>query len=107
MVEGGDAAKPAIARSIALTTGAPLDPAAIRETRRRLYDLDVYRSVDIQVQPLASGRAADPPTAPAEQPVMARITLEERPRYRVRYGLAVSDEEIGSGRTGSPARLRR
>jgi outer membrane protein assembly factor BamA len=25
---------------------------------------------------------------------MARIVLEERPRYRVRYGLAVSDEEV-------------
>ena len=27
---------------------------------------------------------------------MARIVLEERPRYRVRYGLAVSDEEIAA-----------
>ena len=26
---------------------------------------------------------------------MARITLGERPRYRFRYGLAVSDEEVG------------
>ena len=96
VVEGGDSTKPTIARSITLATGAPLDPLEIRETRRRLYDLDVYRSVDIQVQPVAS--AAGPPstTAPAEQPVMARIVLEERPRYRVRYGLAVSDEEIGA-----------
>ena len=96
VVEGADAGKPAIARSIALKTGAPLDPATIRETRRRLYDLEVYRSVDIQVQPLAAGAPPEPATVPAEQPVMARITLEERPRYRVRYGLAVSDEEIGT-----------
>jgi outer membrane protein assembly complex protein YaeT len=93
VVEGGDAGKPAIARSVTLETDAPLDPLEIRETRRRLYDLEVYRSVDIQVQPIASDSAA-PVTAPTEQPVMARIVLEERPRYRVRYGLAVSDEEI-------------
>jgi outer membrane protein assembly factor BamA len=95
VVEGGDATKPSIARSIALTPGAPLDPAGIRETRQRLYDLDVYRSVDIQVQPVTPA-AAPPAATPSEQPVAARITLEERPRYRFRYGLAVSDEEISA-----------
>jgi outer membrane protein assembly complex protein YaeT len=95
VVEGGDATKPSIARSIALTPGAPLDPAGIRETRRRLYDLDVYRSVDIQVQP-ATPPAPPAAAPPSEEPVTARITLEERPRYRFRYGLAVSDEEIGT-----------
>ena len=54
VVEGGDSTKPTIARSITLATDAPLDPLEIRETRRRLYDLDVYRSVDIQVQPVAA-----------------------------------------------------
>jgi outer membrane protein assembly factor BamA/autotransporter translocation and assembly factor TamB len=95
VVEGADETKPSIARSIKMTTGAPLEPAGIRETRQRLYDLDVYRSVDIQVQPLASDSLPGATSPPVEQPVMARITLEERPRYRVRYGLAVSDEEIG------------
>jgi translocation and assembly module TamA len=94
VVEGADETKPSIARSIKMTTGAPLDPAGIRETRQRLYDLDVYRSVDIQVQPLTSDAMPGTTSPPVDQPVMARITLEERPRYRVRYGLAVSDEEI-------------
>jgi outer membrane protein assembly factor BamA len=95
VVDGGDARKPAVARSIVLATGAPLDVEALAETRRRLYDLDVYRSVDVQVEPLAP----DTPPSPAaalEQPVVARIALEERPRYRLRYGLAINDEEIGS-----------
>ena len=97
VVEGADATKPSIARSIALTPGAPLDPAGIRETRQRLYDLDVYRSVDIQVQPVTATDTPAPSTVTlVGQPVTARITLEERPRYRVRYGLAVSDEEISS-----------
>jgi outer membrane protein assembly complex protein YaeT len=94
VVEGADAGKPAIARSLTLETGQPLDPLEIRETRRRLYDLDVYRSVDIQVQPITSESPSPSAPAPGEQPVMARIVLEERPRYRVRYGLAVSDEEV-------------
>lgn len=96
VVEGADETKPSIARSIKMTTGAPLDPAGIRETRQRLYDLDVYRSVDIQVQPLTSDALPGAASPPGDQPVMARITLEERPRYRVRYGLAVSDEEISA-----------
>jgi outer membrane protein assembly complex protein YaeT len=96
VVHGGDAGKPLVARSIVLTPGVPLDQAAIGETRKRLYDLDVYRSVDIDVQPLAA--AAPPPSAgaPVDQPVVATITLAERPRYRVRYGLAVSDEVVGA-----------
>jgi outer membrane protein assembly factor BamA len=95
VVQGGDASKPPVARSIVLTPDAPLDPAAIGETRKRLQDLDVYRSVDIEVQPLTT--AAPPPSAvaPLEQPVVARITLVERPRYRIRYGLAVSDDVVG------------
>ena len=104
VVEGGDETKPSIARSIKMTPGAPLDPAGIRETRQRLYDLDVYRSVDIQVQPLTSSALPGATSPPVEQPVMARITLEERPRYRVRYGLAVSDEDVVVGVTtvGAP-----
>jgi outer membrane protein insertion porin family len=97
IVEGGDATKRAVAESIVLEPDAPLDPAAIDETRRRLYGLDVYRSVDIEVQPLAPV----PPTTvgpSTEQPVIARIALEERPRFRLRYGLAINDERVTDGR---------
>ncbi len=96
VVQGGDASEPSVARSIVLTPDAPLDPEAIGETRKRLYDLDVYRSVDIDVQPLAT--AAPPPStgAPVDQPVVATITLAERPRYRIRYGLALNDDVVGA-----------
>jgi outer membrane protein assembly complex protein YaeT len=95
VVQGDDGTKPLVARSIVLARDAPLDPAAIRETRRRLHDLDVYRSVDIDVVPLESAAAPPSGGAPLEQPVVARIAVEERPRYRLRYGLAVSDEVAG------------
>jgi outer membrane protein insertion porin family len=95
IVEGDDAGKALVARSITLAPGAPLDTAAINETRQRLYDLDVYRSVDIDVQPLTPAPAAAAGFVTGDQPVAARIALEQRPRYRLRYGLAVSDEVVG------------
>src|SRR5262249_46286495 len=84
-----------VARSITLAPDAPLDLAAIDETRRRLYDLDVYRSVNIDVQPVTSPSAAASGGAPPEEPVAARIALQQRQRYRFRYGVAVSDEVVG------------
>jgi len=97
VVEGGDADNPRVGRAIVLERNAPLDPAAISETRRRLFDLAEYRSVDINVQPVDSS-TAPPANAPAEQAVVARIALEERPRYRLRYGLAISDDVVGDQR---------
>jgi outer membrane protein assembly complex protein YaeT len=96
VVHGDNATKPPVARSIVLAPDAPLDPAAIAETRKRLYDLDVYRSVDIEVQPLAAAAPQASTGAPAEQPVVARITLGEAPRYRFRYGLALNDEVVSA-----------
>jgi len=95
IVRGGDEGKPPVARSIVLAPNAPLDPAALVETRRRLYDLGVYRSVDIDIQPAAPSASSTAAEPPAEQPVVATIALEEAPRYRLRYGLAVSDEQVG------------
>jgi outer membrane protein assembly complex protein YaeT len=97
VVEGDAANKPMVARSIAFTLGAPLDPAAIDETRRRLYGLDVYRSVDIDVQPLEPAQPSTAGAAPDQEPVTARIAVAQRPRYRLRYGIAVSDEEVTPG----------
>jgi outer membrane protein assembly factor BamA len=95
VVQGGDATKPPVARSIVLEPGEPLDPVAIRETRKRLYELDVYRSVDIEIQPAEVAAPSVSAGASLEQPVVARITLGERPRYRFRYGLAFTEEEVG------------
>jgi outer membrane protein assembly complex protein YaeT len=95
VVQGGDATKPPVATSIALEPGEPLYPEAIRETRKRLYELDAFRSVDIDIQPAEVAAPAAAPGAAGEQPVVARITLGERPRYRFRYGLAFTEEDVG------------
>ena len=83
-----------IARSIVLTPDAPLDPAAIGETRKRLYDLDVYRSVDIEVQPLA---AAAPPLS---NPRSCRPSSRSSPGSRSKNGRAIASA------TGWPSATR-
>jgi outer membrane protein assembly factor BamA len=98
LVDGEDASKPLVARAITLTPGAPVVPQQLGETRRRLYDTGLYRSVEINLQPLGSSTpTTSTPDSPADGdlPVSARIRLEERPGYSLRYGLAFNDEVVG------------
>ena len=100
IVDGADAGKPLVARAITLTPGAPVDARALGETRRRLYDTGLYRSVAIDLQPLNPTAATTPPNTrrrrpTGDRPVAARIQLEERPGYSLRYGLAFNDEVVG------------
>jgi outer membrane protein assembly factor BamA len=101
VVEGADPRKPLVAKAITLTPGGPVDPRALGETRRRLYDTGLYRSVTVDLQPLnppageTSAAKPDVPAAAGDRPVAARIQLEERPGYSLRYGLAFSDEVVG------------
>jgi len=94
VVEGADAKKPLVARAIALTPGAPVDPRAVGETRRQLYDSGVYRGVEINLQPVAAAPSSTDPAAAPTQLVDAHIRLLERPRYRIRYGLAYNDDVV-------------
>jgi len=99
IVEGADSEKPLVARAIELTPGAPVSPVAIGRTRRALYDSDVFRNVEIALEPAdASAAPADlrgpPPVEGVDRPVVARVRLEERPRYRFRYGFALNDEVV-------------
>ena len=95
-VEGGDGARPLLARAITLEPGAPIDPAALGATRRQLYDTGVYRRVDIDLQPVDPGTPSSAGSAPVEsRAVDAHIRLLERPRYRFRYGLAFNDDVVG------------
>ena len=95
VVEGADPRKPIVARAIALTPGEPIDPRAVGETRRQLYDTGVYRTVDIDLQPVAGAVPPNAdPAAAATQLVDARIQLLERPRYNLRYGVAFNDDVV-------------
>ncbi len=101
IVEGADPEKPLVARAIQLTPGAPVSPVAIGRTRRALYDSGVFRNVEIALEPAAESAApADlsgpPPSESVDRPVVARVRLEERARYRFRYGFALNDEVVSA-----------
>ena len=96
-VQGATDTKPRVVeRALQLTPGEPVDPVVWNQARKRLYDTGVFRSVDITALPLADG----PGTSVGEdQAVTARVSLEEWPRYRLRYGLQLIDERAPAGET--------
>jgi outer membrane protein assembly factor BamA len=63
-----------------LETGGALDSVALDRAQQRLYDTGIFRSVLVDVEPLGRSTGGD-------ELVRAVVRLEERPRYRLRYGL--------------------
>ena len=90
-----------VERALQLTPGEPVDLESWFEARRRLYNSGVFRSVNIEAEPI---EAARPPGD--DEPVRARVTVEEWPAYQLRYGVQVADENAplreASGRTLRP-----
>jgi outer membrane protein assembly complex protein YaeT len=93
IVEGADPTKPLVARAIELTPGAPVSQMAIGRTRRSLNDTGVFRSVEIDLEPAPASASLAPD---GDRPVVARVRLQERPRYRFRYGLAFNDDVVSA-----------
>ena len=90
-IEGATRTHPGlIARALDIDVGQPVDVDAWNEVRKRLYDTGVFRSVDIETEPLQTPSPSD--EGGALQPVRARVLIEEWPAYRLRYGLQVKDE---------------
>ena len=79
-----------VSRELHFEVGHPVDLTAWAQARKRLYDTGVFRQVDIQAVPIDVVPAGSPP--PAEQAVRARVTLEEWPPLRVRYGFEVDED---------------
>lgn len=89
-VTGGDRTHSGlVSRALQLSPGQAVDLGEWNRARKRLYDTGAFRSVDIEAEPLDG--VIEP--VPGEQPVRARVQLEEWPAYRLRYGLQLKDEE--------------
>ncbi len=75
-----------------------VDRSAWAQARKRLYDTSVFRQVDIQAVPIEPTEPADEPrpdvAAAVEQPIQARVTLEEWPPLRIRYGFELDDQQL-------------
>jgi len=75
--------------ALRLPVGQPVNLEEWALARKRLFDTNVFRSVDIQAVPLADA-------VEGVQPVQARVVVEEYPPWRFRYGLQ-ADREHGDG----------
>jgi outer membrane protein assembly factor BamA/autotransporter translocation and assembly factor TamB len=86
-----------VARVLKLELGEPVNLADWSSARRRLYETGVFRNVDVQPEPMPASAAGVIPSPEGEQPIRARVTLEEWPTLRLRYGLEVQDERSSGG----------
>ncbi len=91
-------------RALQATPGETVDPESWYQARRRLYDTGVFRGADIEFTPVG---AATTEGGVTRQPVRAVVTLQEWPRWRVRYGFRLEDQAAasGTGRDLSPGVL--
>jgi len=65
--------------------GKPVDLDEWARARKRLYDTNVFRLVDIQPVPIGE-------PVNGVQPVKARVVVEEYPQWSFRYGLQLESE---------------
>jgi outer membrane protein assembly factor BamA len=106
-ITGNDVtAEKVLTQALRFELGAPVDLDAWARARKRLYDTNVFRIVDIQ--PVPQGPPAD-----GVQQVKAVVSVEEVPEWSVRYGFQLEGEreeqldEFGSSNNlGAVAELR-
>jgi outer membrane protein assembly factor BamA/autotransporter translocation and assembly factor TamB len=75
-----------IVRTVALEPGMPLRTADWLAARRRLFDTGLFRRVDIAADAVEEGDGA------AVVPMRIRVTVEEWPSLRLRYGFQAAEE---------------
>lgn len=75
-----------ITRALAMDVGDPIGTDAWLAARARLFDTALFRRVDVAIEPMA-GQAPDP----AVRPIRIRVSVEEWPALRLRYGLQISE----------------
>jgi outer membrane protein insertion porin family len=78
-----------VRRALRLRLDRPVNLAAWSQARKRLYDTNVFRQVDIQPEPM---EATLDDIAAGIQPVRAVVRVVEYPVWRLRYGAQYTDE---------------
>lgn len=79
-----------IHRALRLRIGEPINLADWSQARKRLYDTNVFRQVDIEPVPI---EPTTEESAAAVQPIRAVVRVVEYPVWRLRYGAQFNDEE--------------
>jgi outer membrane protein assembly complex protein YaeT len=78
-----------IRRALRIEPGQVVNLAQWSQARKRLYDTNVFRQVDLE--PVAIEQTAEEKAA-GVQPVRAVVRVVEYPVWRLRYGLQLNDE---------------
>ena len=76
-----------IDRAVGLPIDAPVTVEALLRARARVFDTGLFRRVDVQSEPGVPSSSDG-----GEVPVRLRVTVEEWPALRLRYGLQVKEE---------------
>ncbi len=89
VVDGTRRTRPsAVLRALSLEPGAPVDFAQWAKARKRVFDTNVFRQVEVRPEVL-------PGTGPdGTQAVRARVSVTEWPAWQVRYGLQLDDKGL-------------
>ncbi|HXG87285.1 MAG TPA: translocation/assembly module TamB domain-containing protein [Vicinamibacterales bacterium] len=83
-----------INRALRLRVGEPVNLADWSQARKRLYDTNVFRQVDLEPVPL---EPTTEESAAGIQPVRAAVRVSEYPTWRFRYGAQFNNETSESG----------
>lgn len=81
----------AVANALRLEPGTPVDFAKWAEARKRVFDTNVFRQVEVRPEVVEGAAAAE-----GVEPVNARVTVTEWPAWRLRYGLQLNDIDQSS-----------
>jgi outer membrane protein assembly factor BamA len=80
-----------IVRTLGLDAGAPVTPDDLLQARTRVLDMGLFRRVDVASEPVSEPSGAGA-TTPDNLPIRVRISVEEWPALRLRYGFEVMEE---------------
>lgn len=102
VVSGADRTHPgAVENALGLDPGDPVNFTQWAQARKRVFDTNVFRQVDVRPEVLPT------PNADGTEAVNARVTVAEWPTWRLRYGLQLDDRSQGEqGDDTSLARRR-
>ena len=86
-VSGAERTRPKeVVAALNLDPGTPVDFTRWAQARKRVYDTNVFRQVEVRPEAVPG-----PVNADGTQPMRARVTVAEWPAWRLRYGLQLSD----------------
>lgn len=75
-----------VIRALDLTAGEPLKPEDLFRARARVFDTGLFRRIDVVSEAIEDGGGT------AMTPMRLRVTVEEWPAVRLRYGLVLAEE---------------